>query len=899
MTRKPRESHVELDQLRRETEVIVNSAGEGIYHLDLDGNFVFVNPKGAELVGRKPGELVGQPAHPTIHYKHLDGRNYEVSDCPIQASMRDGGRRRISNDVFWHKDGTPIHVDYVTAPVRDDDGNVSGTIVTFRDSSSDRVVAARVKLQAEQYRLLFETNPSPMWVFDVETLRILAVNQAAMAHYGYSREEFLNLTIADLRAAENASALIAALSGEKAPPHVSGEFQHRTKDGSSILAQIYSAPIAWEGTAARIVTAIDVTERTRVEEELRKHRAQLQTILENIGEGVVVCDLNGNLLKWNDAALQLHGIIDQDQRHLNALIDTFELSEMNGDTISLEEWPLARILRGESVHELELRVKNLKLGWERIFSYGGTLVRDPENLPLMAIVTIRDVTERREAEDRMREQADMLDHAHDAIIVRTFGDRRIAFWNAGAERLYGWRADEAIGQPVALILADPQAMDAISKTLLKSGEFRGVLKEVTKDRRELFVEVWSTLIRNADGTPRSVLSINNDITEQKKLEMQLLRAQRLDSIGTLASGVAHDLNNVLTPIIMSVDIARAADSEQGRADALSMIEESARRGAGIVKQVLTFARGVEGERILIKPTHLIEEVIDIAKKTFPKSIEVSSRYPDDIWTVLGDPTQLHQVFMNLCVNARDAMPNGGSLVIWADNTNVDEHYAVMTSDARVGPYVALQVSDTGAGMPPGIVERIFDPFFTTKELGKGTGLGLSTSLGIIKSHGGFVSVYSEVGKGTTFKIYLPAHMNDEKAPASQTTTSILKGNGELILVVDDEESILRVTKMILESKGYRIITAHDGPEAVAIFAREMNAISLVLTDMSLPLMDGLTLIRSLKKLKPSVPFIASTGQSQHVHAQELEKLGIMNRLTKPYDTQKLLETLRQALLANS
>jgi two-component system cell cycle sensor histidine kinase/response regulator CckA len=241
------------------------------------------------------------------------------------------------------------------------------------------------------------------------------------------------------------------------------------------------------------------------------------------------------------------------------------------------------------------------------------------------------------------------------------------------------------------------------------------------------------------------------------------------------------------------------------------------------------------------------------------------------------------------------MPNGGSLVIWADNANVDEHYAAMTPDASVGPYVALRVSDTGAGMPPGIVDKIFDPFFTTKELGKGTGLGLSTTRGIIKSHGGFVSVYSEVGKGTTFKIYLPAHMTDERAPGSQTSTEVLKGNGELILVVDDEESILRVTKMILENKGYRILTAHDGPEAVAIFAQQMNAISVVLTDMSLPLMDGLTLIRSLKKIKPSVPFIASTGQSQHVHAQELEKLGVTNLLTKPYDTQRLLETLRQAL----
>ena len=769
----------------------------------------------------------------------------------------------------------------------------------IRDATPQTLSDVRLELQAEQYRLLFQTNPNPMWVFDSKTLRILAVNESAIAQYGYSEQEFLKLRLQDLRPIEEVEKLEKAISAPREPTHFSGEFSHRRKDGSRLVAEIYSSPVVWDGVSARMVTAIDVTTRRQAEEALRASEAQLETVVENLGEGVIVSDLDGNLLRWNQAALELHGCADQDLRQFKHLVDTFALTELDGTPVPVEQWPLARILRGEEVRDWELSVQNKRAGLKRVFSYGGALVHDEQKQPLMAIVTIRDVTKRTEAEAQIREQAEMLDHAHDAIIVRAFNDRRIAFWNAGAERLYGWRADEAIGQPVGMILADPHEMDSISETILKHGEFRGVLKEVTKEGRELFVEVWSTLIRDPDGTPRSVMSINNDITEQKKLETQLMRAQRLDSIGTLASGVAHDLNNVLTPILVCVEVARSSGSEQGREEALSMIEESARRGAGIVKQVLTFARGVEGERVLIKPSHLIDEMADIARKTFPKSIEIGTRYPEDLWSIEGDPTQLHQVLMNLCVNARDAMPHGGSLVIWADNANIDEHYAAMTPDAKVGPYLALRVSDTGAGMPPGIIEKIFDPFFTTKELGKGTGLGLSTTLGIIKSHGGFVSVYSEIGKGTTFKINLPAHMTDEKAAAAQTSNGMLKGNGELILVVDDEESILRVTKMILESKGYRILTAHDGPEAVAIFAQQMNAISVVLTDMALPFMDGLTLIRSLNKIKPSVPFIASTGQSQNFHAQELEKLGVTNLLTKPYDTQKLLETLRRALSAST
>jgi PAS domain S-box-containing protein len=395
--------------LEHQRDVILNSAGEGIYHLDLDGSFVFVNPKGAELVGCEANDLIGKPAHPTIHHKHADGREYSESDCPILASLRDGNVRRITNDVFWRKDGTAVHVDYVAAPVKNTVGKISGTIVTFRDSTHDRLSEARIKLQAEQYRLLFETNPSPMWVFDVKTLRILAVNEAAINHYGYSREEFLALTIADLRATEDVAGLITALGGKDAPAHHSGEFRHRRNDGSFILAQIYSAPIVWEGITSRIVTAIDITERKRIEEELRASQAQLRTVFENLGEGVVVSDLDGNLTHWNRASLELHGIREQDQRNLTALVDTFALREIDGTPIAVENWPLARILRGETIRELELRVRNLKTNVERIFSYGGTVVRDATDSPLMAIVTIRDVTARKEAETRLRENASFRD----------------------------------------------------------------------------------------------------------------------------------------------------------------------------------------------------------------------------------------------------------------------------------------------------------------------------------------------------------------------------------------------------------------------------------------------------------------------------------------------------------
>jgi two-component system, cell cycle sensor histidine kinase and response regulator CckA len=507
-----------------------------------------------------------------------------------------------------------------------------------------------------------------------------------------------------------------------------------------------------------------------------------------------------------------------------------------------------------------------------------------------------EILERKSAEERLLEQADIINHARDAIIIRKFEDDQITFWNKGAEHLYGWSVNEALGEPIGkLIYADPKEGEAASRTLIPTGEFRGELRQVTKDGREVLVNGRSTIVRNPDGTPRSVLSINTDVTEQKKLEMRLLRSQRLESIGTLAGGVAHDLNNVLGPILMGAESLRSNPTGEHAAAMISLIEESARRGSSIVKQVLTFARGVEGERVLINPRHLIDEMVEIARKTFPKSIEVTGQYPEHPWSISGDPTQLHQVLLNLSTNARDAMANGGSLVLAAQNLEVDDNYAAMMPGAKAGSYATLRVTDTGVGIPHALVEKIFEPFFTTKDPGKGTGLGLSTSLGIVKSHAGFISVYSEQGRGTTFKVFLPAVQADVAAPQKEIPRAI-KGNGELVLLVDDETNIRRVAKMTLEKHNYRVLEANDGPEALAIFAQEMDSVSVVLTDMRMPYIDGIALIRALKKMKPDMIFIGSTGQEDEPRLAELQELGVVNFLSKPYDTRKLLTVLESAVL---
>src|ERR1043166_4474572 len=504
--------------------------------------------------------------------------------------------------------------------------------------------------------------------------------------------------------------------------------------------------------------------------------------------------------------------------------------------------------------------------------------------------------EHRRTEERLREQADIISRARDAVIIRDFGSDIITFWNEGAEHLYGWSAGEAIGRRLGdLMFAEPTDRGALLEKLVSTGEYHGEIKHRCKDGREVAVDSRTTLIRNDDGTPRAVLGINSDVTEKKKLEMQLLRAQRLESIGTLAGGVAHDLNNILTPILMCSEMLHNEQSEEDRQSTIALIEESAHRGANVVKQVLTFARGVEGERVLLKAKHLIEEMIDIARRTFPKSISVRGNYPQDLWSIEGDPTQLHQVLLNLSVNARDAMPEGGSLTFGAENFVVDEHYAAMRPELKRGPYVLISISDTGSGMSRATIDKIFDPFFSTKEVGKGTGLGLSTALGIVKSHGGFISVYSELRKGTTFKIFWPARTSDVEVAMSKAALVPIRGNGEYILVVDDEPNILQSARMIFEKHNYRIVLAADGAEAVALFARQIDPIAGVLTDVAMPYMDGVAFVRALTTLKADIPIVASSGFGDEAAKAELETLGVKNFLSKPYNAEKLLTVIRDAL----
>jgi two-component system cell cycle sensor histidine kinase/response regulator CckA len=438
------------------------------------------------------------------------------------------------------------------------------------------------------------------------------------------------------------------------------------------------------------------------------------------------------------------------------------------------------------------------------------------------------------------------------------------------------------------------------------------LQQATADQQPLEVEfriyrgentlrwigVKSNVFYDPQGAPQRIVGIHMDLTEKKQLEAQFLRAQRLESLGTLASGIAHDLNNILTPILGVTQLLplKFPDLPESTRHLLDTLESSARRGSALIKQILSFARGVEGKRLNLQLSHVLREIRLIIHQTLPKSIDVVLDLDHNLWTVVGDVTQLHQVFMNLCVNARDAMPEGGELRITAKNKRFDETNVQMFLEAQLGPYICVTVSDTGKGIPAENLSRIFDPFFTTKEIGQGTGLGLSAVMGIVTSHGGFVDVKSELNQGSHITIYLPAH--PAATIALDADTDLLSGNQETILVVDDESAIRAVLKTILEINQYQVLTAESGAAALTLYRDRSPEIDLVLIDLMMPGMDGRTLMPLLQHLNPAVKAIAISGISSTHTTDLIQTLGFCDFLAKPFNTPDLLKTLRHNLDAS-
>lgn len=628
-----------------------------------------------------------------------------------------------------------------------------------------------------------------------------------------------------------------------------------------------------------------INERIEVERALRTSEEKFAKAFRASPDSVVIIRLtDGCFLDVNDGTEAVTG---------------FRREELLGKRIrAIDLWfdravrdaMLDRLRERGAIRDAEIDFRK-KTGESCIASVSAeTLDLDGE---LCALVLVRDITRSRAAQEKIEEQAALLDKARDAILVLDLEDR-IIYWNKSAERLYGWSADE-----VHLRTADELLYDKAPAELLEArdgmmgkGEWTGELEQVTRGGDRLVVESRWTLVRGANGRPKYQMAINTDVTAKKRLERQLGRIQRMESIATLAAGLAHDLNNVLTPIVMTVHLLRHKWPGELDRGLLQTLESNASRGAKMVEEVMSLSRGVEGERVLFEVAGLIEEIREESRRALPERIHLRAVVGEDLWPVTGDAGQIRRILGHLLDNAREALPGDGRITVEAENVHLDEINARQYLAAQVGPYVAISVTDTGVGIPPDVLDKIFDPFFTTKGMGRGAGLGLSSAMTMLKGHGGFMAVYSEVGNGSKFQLFLPATMTPEIEESDTSLPELPIGHGETVLVVDDEASIRDIAEQTLELFGYRSRLADGGPQAVEIFREHGAEIDLVMLDMLMPGMDGRKTLAALREIDPRVRVVLTSGLSIEERVADLDVAAF---LPKPFTAERLLKALREVL----
>jgi two-component system cell cycle sensor histidine kinase/response regulator CckA len=504
----------------------------------------------------------------------------------------------------------------------------------------------------------------------------------------------------------------------------------------------------------------------------------------------------------------------------------------------------------------------------------------------------------RRTEDHVRSQVFFLKKPDQAIFTQTL-EGVVTEWSSGAERLYGLRAAEVLGKKLPSRMSLPsgifqKALSAVQEI----GEWSGETHITSHHGVEMELFMRWVLLHTAGAKSDLILVFSEDASELRQIEEDRLRSHRHECVGTLAGGIAHDLNNVLQPISMFLDLLRHRLPDAESREMLDAVEANLCRATELVKQILTFSSGVRTERRAVDIPELISEAVNFIRPTFPKTIHLQVSVQENIHAVLGNPTQIEQVLLNFSVNARDAMPEGGRLKLGASNFHVDENFVKLHPQAKSGNYVRITVSDTGHGIPRSLRKKIFEPFFTTKGPEKGTGLGLATAVGIIRDHGGFLTLDTEEGCGSSFHAFLPALLAPvEYRPAEAPSQEIRQtaGEGETILLVDDESTVLKVMTRSLEKSGYRVISAEDGEQGFALYAQHQSNVRLVITDLAMPGMDGQALIAALKKLNPSVRIICTSGFGSSSCKNSANELGVHSILSKPCNSRILLQAIQDAL----
>jgi PAS domain S-box-containing protein len=905
--------------------------------------FAWVNPRFCELVGYAAEELVGEPTarlhaaaedYPRLMEAfYADLAVHGAASCQTRLRCKDGSvievmltstagtatsaeqtfiimditkSRRTEEELFWqNRELTAFHrisevmlSDQPTQSIFDTIARETSGMTEFPMVAIELCDFERsVMVYRGAHGIPLHEMPSPFEVpMDVSL-------SGQVAHTG---ETLVEHNISDRR--EYAAPILRLLGVQtflcvpiKTDGQVAGCLSLSHRERIPVEARVIKAV---RSLANYLATLFD---RLQAREAVSRSEAELSSVYDRVPSVLCLFDEQLQIVRANRAATEFSGYTGAPGKpgHLGEFFNCQPAAGHRGGCGVKTDCPgcdLRRVLMetlttGKSQRQVRMTQMLTRHGQSESLVLLVSTERIQLGHTVRVLMCLEDITKNVRADEQIRSQAALLDITGDAIFVRDFSDR-IIYWNEGAHRLYGWTPAEAVGRTTNELMTDNTSFESARAlhAVQNHDAWAGEIKQKSRDGRELIIQSRWTLVREPEGKPKAILIVNTDITSKKQLESQLLRGQRLESIGTLASGLAHDLNNVLAPIMMAVQFIKDNAEDDGMRACFQTLETCSRRGADIIRQVLMFARGVEGERILLNPKHLIQEMQRIANETFPRSIEINTRIAKQACVLHGDVTQIQQVIMNLCVNARDAMPQGGVLTIGLEHKELDAAGAHIHPKAKPGSYVAISVTDTGTGIPPELVDKIFDPFFTTKPLGQGTGLGLPTVLGIAENHGGFVHLETKLGAGSTFCVYIPAAPGDtfggEKTGGQGESA---KGKGELILVVDDEPSVRKLASAILNRNGYRTVTAAEGREGIKLFEQHRQHIRLVVSDLMMPLLDGPGMLRGLRSFAPELKSIVITGLGEENRIAEAKAAGADLILNKPFTADQLLSDVRQLL----
>lgn len=729
--------------------------------------------------------------------------------------------------------------------------------------------------------------------------KIVEANDRGLSSYGYSNEELMRMNFDDLRATDSPfdAAAMRKLSRER--DGVVYETIQRRKDCSVFPAEISLKPIVIEGKTYYQGILRDISELKRAEESLREREAMLRES-QRVGRiGSYVLDIQTSRWTATEALDDIFGLVPTEERN----IETWEKLLHPDDRREMMQYLRNDVIAARKPFDREYRIVRLTDGAERWVWGKGELEFGDDGLPRAMIGTIQDVTERRRTEEALRaselKYRDIFTWAPIGIYQST-KDGRILMANESLTRMLGYEKSEELRKlsmdtDIYFSAADRKAV--IEKYDRADVGFASNLpvRWKKKDGSPIWVSLTAHTVRNATGKMLYYEGFVHDITEQKTMEEQVRQAQKLESVGTLASGIAHDFNNILGIIIGHISLVkRNASGQKALLASAESISKAADRGAMLVRHLLTFARKTESFVESVQVNDIILELTKLMEETFPKSIAVSHYLAADLPLIQGDATQLHQVVLNLCVNARDAMPTGGILSIATDDVSLETAQKRFPG-ADAARYIRIVITDTGTGMDEITKRRIFEPFFTTKGPGKGTGLGMSIVYGIMESHGGFIDVDSIVGTGTTFTIILPVPTAPAGGAKIVAAEEQIPGGTETILIAEDEEMLRTVLQTSLEQCGYKVLVAVHGDEALRMYKDHANEIALVISDMGLPALTGDLLYLALKGINPAVKMILSSGFIEPEMKAKIMKSGVNEFIQKPYVPSEILTTIRRVL----